>query len=236
MKTRLRNILITIHIAAWAIVIVNTLVQHLYLISLAGNIEVGIEVVALISGLALFFLYLKPFEKINVYFSMYAVSAFLLVGAYLFRSLLLGYMVSVLLFPFIPDEKKFEENGVIISVPFQGVMSRCCSYKVTERYLLIFEKNDGIWELEEQGPIDFGKVQMISREDEIEIIYSTGVGEAMMRKKKIKKYASHPSASHIHQPFPHPSPAGTGTVQENLGQKKTLRITGTIYPSPDPVA
>lgn len=102
----------------------------------------------------------------------------------------MGLVLSVLLFPLIPDDKEIEENGVIISTPFQGFMAACCSYQVKERQLIIFEKDYGKWDLEGEGPIDFKTVKINSSDDEIEITYSTNFDEGVIKKKKIKKYGS----------------------------------------------
>jgi hypothetical protein len=93
-------------------------------------------------------------------------------------------VLSVLLFPLIPDNKEFEENGIIISTPFKGFMARCCSYQIKERQLLIFEKDYGLLELEGEGPIDFKTVKINSNDTEIEIIYSTDFDKGVIKKKK----------------------------------------------------
>ncbi len=188
MKTRLRKILIRVHFVTLIIAIFNALVKNLTLYSFAWNIEFGIEILTLISGMILFFFYLKPFKKINFYFSIYATVVIFLIVGLIFRGVFWGVVLSVLLFPVIPDTKKFEENGITISTPFQGLMAACCSYQVKERQLIIFEKDYGIWKLGGEGPIDFETVKINSSEDEIEITYSTNFEEGVIKKKKIKKY------------------------------------------------
>jgi len=154
--------------------------------SLEGNIEFGIKILTALSGLTLFFFYLKLFKRINFYFSIYAAVAFFLLIGLIFRGLFWGFVLSVLLFPIIPDDKEFEENGIIILTTFQGFMSRCCSYQIKERQLLIFEKDYGIWELEGEGSIDFETVKINSNENEIEITYSTTFDKGMIKKKIIE--------------------------------------------------
>lgn len=182
--------MIRFHFIALTIAIMNFLFKNFTTYSLEGNIEFGIEILTAISGLTLFFFYLKPFKKINFYFSIYATVAFFLIVGLIFRGFFLGLVLSVLLFPLIPDDKEFEENGVIISTPFQGFMAACCSYQVKERQLIIFEKDYGKWDLEGEGPIDFKTVKINSSDDEIEITYSTNFDEGVIKKKKIKKYGS----------------------------------------------
>ena len=173
MKTRLRKILIRIHIVALTIVILNSLFKNFTTYSLEGSIEFGIWLLLAITGLTLFFFYLKPFKRINFYFSFYALITTLSIIALVFRSFFLGFILLIILYPAIPDQKKYEKDGIIITVPFQGFMSRCCLYEIKERQLLIFEKDYGRWELDGEGPIDFETVKINSNDSEIEIIYST---------------------------------------------------------------
>ncbi|MBD8491001.1 hypothetical protein IFO69_19770 [Echinicola sp. CAU 1574] len=158
--------------------------------SLGGNIAFGIKVLAVISGLILFFFYLKPFKKITLYFSIYPLIGVLSMLGLIFRGIVWALVLSVVLFPLIPDEKEFEENEIIISTPFQGFMAPCCPYEIKERQLLILEKNYGKWELEGEGPIDFETVEISSNDNEIEITYSTNFDEGVIKKKKINKYGN----------------------------------------------
>ena len=190
MRTRLREILIRIHLIILAIVILNALIKSLTAYSLEENIEFGVKILAVISGLILFFFYLKPFKKINFYFSIYATIAGILIIGLIFRGIFWALILSVVLFPLIPDDKKFEENGIVISTPFQGFMAPCCSYQIEERQLLIFEKDYGRWELDGEGPIDFETVKINSNNNELEITYSTDFNKGVIKKKKIEKYGS----------------------------------------------
>ena len=187
MKTKLRKILIRIHFATLTVVILNALINSLTTYSLEGNIEFGIKILTVISGLILFFFYLKPFRKINFYFSIYTTIAGLLIIGLIFRGIFWVLVLSVVLFPLVPDHKEFEKNGIIISTPFQGFMAPCCSYQIKERQLLIFEKDYGRWELGGEGPIDFETVKINSNDNEIEITYSTDFdGEVIKKDKKIR--------------------------------------------------
>ena len=188
MKSRLWEILIRIHFTTLSVAILNALIKLLTAYSLEGNIEFGVKVLTVISGLILFFFYLKPFKKINFYFLIYATIAGLLVIGLILRGIFWALILSVVLFPLTPDDKEFEENGIIISRPFQGFMAPCCSYQIKERQLLIFEKDYGIWE--GVGPIDFESVKIKSNDSEIEITYSTDFNKGAIKKKKIEKYGS----------------------------------------------
>ncbi|WP_062622181.1 hypothetical protein [Flammeovirga sp. SJP92] len=170
-----------------SVAILNALINLLTAYSLEGNIEFGVKILAVVSGLILFFFYLKPFKKISFYFSIYPTIGVLLILGLIFRGIFWALVISVILFPLIPEDKEFEKSGIIISTPFQGFMAPCCSYQIKERQLLIFEKDYGEWELKGEGPIDFEKVKINSNEKEIEIIYSTDFDEGIMKKKIIKR-------------------------------------------------
>ncbi len=187
MKLRIQHYLLNIHFIALIIAILNSIVKNLTRYSLAGHIELGIELLVTISGLLLFFLYLQPFKKINYYFSVYAVIAFFLLIGLIFRGLVWGLVLSVILFPLIPDDIEYEENGIVVSTPFQGFMTPCCTYQIKERQLLLFEKEHGVMELGEEGPIDFETMTIKSSEDVIEITYSTNFAKDVIKKKEIKK-------------------------------------------------
>lgn len=85
----------------------------------------------------------------------------------------------------IPDVKKFEENGVVISTPFQGFMAACCPYQVKERKLLILEKDYGL--INTEGPINFETIKIYSNDRGIELTYSTYFDKELIKKKKIKR-------------------------------------------------
>ncbi|WP_070138640.1 hypothetical protein [Crocinitomix algicola] len=187
MKKRLQKILIRIHLTTLTVAILNALIKSLTVYGLEGNMEFGVKILTVISGLILFFFYLKPFNKINFYFSIYATIAGLLIIGLIFRGIFWAFVLSLVLFPLIPDDKEFEENGIILSTPFQGFMAPCCSYQIKERQLLIFEKDYGKWELEGEGPIDFEKLKINSNDKEIVITYLTDFDERIMKEKIIKR-------------------------------------------------
>ncbi|MFK7971307.1 MAG: hypothetical protein AB8F95_13110 [Bacteroidia bacterium] len=187
MNTRLQKILTRVHFVTLAIAILNSLFKHFANYSLSGNIEMGVEALVVLSGLVLFFFYLKPFKGISLYFSVYATAAFLFIIGVIFRGIFWAIVLSILLFPLIPEDTQYEENGIIITVPFQGFLAPCCSYQIKERQFLIFEKGYGIWNLEGEGPIQFETVSISSSEDEFEITYSTTFDEGIMKKKRVKR-------------------------------------------------
>ena len=178
------KLLIRSHYISLILVISNSLFKRFTGYSLEANIELGIEIITFVSGLTLFFFHLKAFKKINLYFAIFAAITFFLILGLIFRGIFLGIVLSVLLLPIIPDEKKFEENGIIISSSFQGFMAPCCSYKVTQRQFLIFEKYCGALNLNGEGAVDFETVKISSNNCEIEILYATTFNKSVTKKNE----------------------------------------------------
>jgi len=169
-----------IHFIALAIAVVNTIIQNTTSYGLYKNFEYAFEIFVLISGLILFFLYLRPFKILNFYFSFYVVVLLLFISLYLSKSILIGIILMFISYPFIPDTKVYEKDGVIISIPFKGFMGRCCTYEIKERKLLIFEKSYEVFELEHS--INFKDIEVISTEDKIEFSYLNPYDNEMLKK------------------------------------------------------
>jgi hypothetical protein len=170
MKQKIQKILTKFHFIALTIVIINLVVKYLLHYSLEEHLDLGVKLTVAITGLTLFFLYFNPFKKVNFYFSIYAIAAILILTAFIFRGLFWFVIISLILFPLILDEKKYAQNGIIISDHFEGFLANCCTYVVKERKYLIFEKNYGIFETE--GPINFETINIESTQNEIVLTYS----------------------------------------------------------------
>lgn len=185
MKSKLIKRLIRIHFVALAVAIINSIFDNFTVYSLEGNIELIIEIFIAITGLILFFFHLKPFKKLNYYFSIYALTSFFLILGLIVRGFFWGLVLSIFLFPIIPDDKYFEENEIIIIRPYQGMLSMCCTYQVKERQAIFFEKDIGMLNLE--SPIDFETVDIDKSETEIIVFYSTDSDKGIVEKKIIKR-------------------------------------------------
>ncbi|GAA0892856.1 hypothetical protein GCM10009122_25350 [Fulvivirga kasyanovii] len=115
---------------------------------------------------------------------MYVLLMILAVLAWIFRSFFFGVILVILLYPIFPGEKKHEQEGVIISVPFQGFMSRCCAYEVKERKLFIFEKSYGM--IESEGTINVETIVISNSTKKITLTFSTR-DNTEVKQKEIKK-------------------------------------------------
>ncbi|PHR46528.1 MAG: hypothetical protein COA32_10310 [Fluviicola sp.] len=185
MNNRLKKFFIRFHFVTLVIAIVDIIVKNLTAYSLEGNIAFWITISALLSGVVLFFCFSmkRPFNNLSFYFSLYALLATIVIIGFVFRSIIWFIILSILISPIYPDEKKYEQNGVIISEPFQGFLSRCCTFQLKKRELLIFEKDYGIFE--EEGTINFETMKIKETEDQIELSYTTHSKEDKV--KTIKK-------------------------------------------------
>lgn len=134
------------------------------------------------------FSYLRPFKSINFYFIIYPTAAIFLAIGLIFRGMLGAIIISLILFPIIPDDRIFEsENtGIIISTSKSGFMAPCCAYQVKERKLLIFEKDYGAFESE--GAIIFDSTSVTVTESEIILTYSTEYSEKVVNEKRLQKW------------------------------------------------
>lgn len=111
-----------------------------------------LKIILYLTGVMLFFESVKPFKKIAIYFSFYALSFFVLFVSFSLGGIFATILSSTLLYPIYPQGVKYETDEIIIYEKFQGVMSRCCTYEVVAPKLYFFEKYLGT--IERVDPID----------------------------------------------------------------------------------
>ncbi|MGM0579988.1 MAG: hypothetical protein ACQETL_04875 [Bacteroidota bacterium] len=127
---------------------------------------------------------MKPFRRISIYFSIYAILSFFLLVGLVFRGILGAIIISIILFPIIPKDRKYENNDFIISTPFQGFLAPCCTYQLDEKIFFIFENNYGTFDTE--GPINFETINIELKEQGIELTFNTDFDENLNDQHKIK--------------------------------------------------
>jgi len=187
MKTTIQQTILRTHFVALALAIVNAVFKFVTVYSLAANIEFIVEMITVLSGLLLFFLYRKQFKNLSTYFSIYPVASILLIAALALRGIMGVFIISVLIFPIIPDQQEYTQDGITIYTPFKGFMTPCCPYQVRERKLLFFEKDLGDFDSEGGGPIDYETVQMKQTDEEIVLTFETGFDKGVVKKKVISR-------------------------------------------------
>lgn len=128
----------------------------------------------------------KPFKKVALYFSFYAISPIIIVLFWLFGGIFLSIISSLFLFSINPKEVKYEKDNLKIYSKFQGFLGACCTYEIVENKLFIFEKHygkiklDGAFEIdksdfkiENDSIIYKHKIENYDVEKNIEIKYDT---------------------------------------------------------------
>lgn len=169
----LQKIALRLHYMALSMALLNGLADVVTSYSLVSSITYYLKLIIPATGLILSFYYLKPLKARDFYFLIYPFLALLLLLGLIFRGTGWALILSIILFPFMPEDKEFEQDGLIISEHFQGFMAPCCPYKIKERKLLIFERDYGILDVQGDGPIDFETLRVETYEEGYLIHFSS---------------------------------------------------------------
>ncbi|MGD1841150.1 MAG: hypothetical protein ACFB0B_09680 [Thermonemataceae bacterium] len=184
-KVRLLTSLKKAHFILLTLTVTNLLFKYLTPYSLMSSLASLLGVLVILSGLLLFFLYWKPFKSVNLYFSIYLLGMFLLVAGFIVRGIFAGLVLSILLFPITPDAVEYEQEGILISTPFQGLMAACCTYQVKERKLLLFEKKQAVFGA--SGLINFETMKITLTEKEITLTYALDSNNELKEKRIVRE-------------------------------------------------
>lgn len=134
--------------------IIHSLISQLIGYGFGQSIVFGLKIILYISGFVFFFLSLKPFKKMTIYFSYYFITPLIALLGYVFGGVfLVGILGSILLFPVYPKEKAFEKEDVIVYHKFQGFLGACCTYEIYQKKFGIFEKH--LEDIKGEGEINF---------------------------------------------------------------------------------
>lgn len=155
------------HFIGLTIALANGLMKHFLSIGLHTDIELGVELFVVISGLALFGLMLFKRKQLIFYYAIYPLTLILTVTAVVFKNLLLGMIVLFIIGPVLPDNVQTKQNGISISIPSQGFMAPCCTYVVKERKWFIFQKVYP--EFSRNEPLDFENLHVDYNDNTIEL-------------------------------------------------------------------
>lgn len=174
MKITLQKVLISIHFITLSVAIINAIANNTTIYSLESSIKFGVEIVAFVSGVILFFQFLKPFRIITIYFSLYAIVGLFTIIGMTARHLFCGIFMYIFLNPVIPDIIDYESNGITITRP-HSYAARCCQYQVKQRTLLLFEKR--LCQFETDGIMEFTAINISPEEIVITYLSDSGEGE-----------------------------------------------------------
>lgn len=129
-----------IHIYLLAVIFLNVIFKLFTDFSLNYSVAFAIKIILYLTGIILFFLNLKPFKKISLYFSIFVLTALMPALFWIFHGIFLGLVSSILLFPISPKTVQYEKENFKIYPKFQGFMGACCAYEITEQKFFIFER------------------------------------------------------------------------------------------------
>jgi hypothetical protein len=112
--------------------------------SLVASIEIGLKLVIGISGLVLFF---KAKDWIKLYLLIYPLSLGMIVLAFMVRGMI-GAMLFHMVYSQFMYEPEISRKGQLVlkGTLREGIMSRCCTYRICREYggvvEFCHEKND----------------------------------------------------------------------------------------------
>lgn len=165
----MRNNIFKFHFYLLIFLISHSVISKVSGYGFSQPIVFGLKLILCISGFFYFFLSLKPFKKINIYFSYYFVTPIIALLGYIFGGVfLVGILGSILLFPIFPKEKAFEKEDTIVYHKFQGFLGACCSYEVYQKNFGIFEKHLVDIKVDDS---DFDKNNITTDEEFVKIKY-----------------------------------------------------------------
>ncbi len=111
--------------------------------SLNYSIAFFFKIIIYLTGTILFFLNLKPFRKVALYFSFFALTPLIPALLWLFHGIFLGILSSIFLFPIFPNDIQYEKDNLKVYTQFQGFLGACCTYEITQQKFFLFEKHLG---------------------------------------------------------------------------------------------
>ena len=145
----MRKTLLKFHIISVSFLILNFLCGITFDISLNYRIALLVKILFYLSGIVLFFLNLKPFKKIALYFLFYLISPILLFLSILIDGIFGGILISFFLFFISPPDVRFHDENIKIYKVNSGFFAGCCQYQITENEFVILEKKIGEFKFEE---------------------------------------------------------------------------------------
>jgi len=138
-------------------------------ISLNYSLTFIFKIIFILTGIILFFWNIKPFRKIEIYFSIFIISPILIFTCWIFDGLLGALVASIILAPFQPNISEYQINDYRIYKENTGFLDSCCDYEITEREFLFLEKR--IDKILIDGDIDFEKSKLESENGILKFTY-----------------------------------------------------------------
>lgn len=134
---------------------------------LNSSLTMALKGILYLTGIVLFFVSLRPFKKIALYYMFYPITPVILILFYFLRGILFGLLSSFALAPIMPLKSDYDRDDIKIYSKFNGFLGACCEYYATENSFYVFEKFKGTIYTKEV--IDFEKAEVTLKQDSIVI-------------------------------------------------------------------
>jgi len=144
-----RNLLLKIHFGLLLLVFLNFILRQLTDFSLGSFIIFPFKITIYLTGLFLFFLTIKPFQKKVMYFALYLLSPLGVLLSWLVDGLFGAIVGAIFLLTITVDDPIATADNYMISKPFAGFIAPCCKYNVKRNYFYVVEKKIGEFQIEE---------------------------------------------------------------------------------------
>ena len=154
-----------LHFALLILILFNLTLNKASGVGINNNILIATKVILYLSGIFLFFGYVKPFKVIAIYFSFFLITPIVIAIFYFMHGIFFALLSSVFIAPIMPLEAEYSESNVKVYSKFNGFLGRCCSYYVTQNKLFVFEEHVG--DIAREGPMDFKKSKFTLDSDSI---------------------------------------------------------------------
>ncbi|MBR9847509.1 MAG: hypothetical protein GYB35_16035 [Algicola sp.] len=170
-KTQIRNIITNIHFYLLGFAILNFILKNTIEISLNYKFSYLITVFVYVSGIILFIWNFKPFKKLAFYFSIYILTPIFTLLFWIFGGIFFGILTSILLYPIFKSEIKAEKENIVIYSTYQGFLSSCCSYDITEKQFLVLEKRIKKLQLHDEFEFNDNSIIKTKQKTELKMSY-----------------------------------------------------------------
>jgi hypothetical protein len=158
-----RNLLLKIHFGLLLLVFLNYVLRQFTDFSISSFIIFPLKIITYLTGLKLFLMTIKPFQKKAMYFALYVLSPLGVILSWLFDGLFGAIVGSIFFWTIAVDDSIKTSDNYIISKPFSGFLAPCCRYNVKRNYFYILERKLGEFQAEE---VDWTSAKFVVSEDE----------------------------------------------------------------------
>ena len=159
--------IVRFHFALLSLILFNWAVNKAFGFGINNNLALLIKLILYISGIFLFFVCLKPFKVVALYFSFFVMTPTVITIFYFAHGIFLAILSSFFIAPIMPLEADYSDNNIKVYSQFNGVLGRCCDYYVTQNVFYVFEEYIG--DTPTVGHIDFQNAKIWLEGDSIRI-------------------------------------------------------------------